>query len=184
MTGPAAGPVPARRTLVLGGSRSGKSRYAEGLLDGLSQVTYLATAADRPQDDEWAARLARHRQRRPAGWRTVETGDAAAVLAGVDGPLLLDSVTTWLASAMDDCGTWTQDPGCDERLGARLDDLVAAWAQAQQAVAVSDEIGSGVVPATRAGRLFRDALGELNQRLAAVADEVHLVTAGLAQRLR
>ncbi|SHH09956.1 adenosylcobinamide kinase /adenosylcobinamide-phosphate guanylyltransferase [Jatrophihabitans endophyticus] len=180
---------PARRTLVLGGSRSGKSGYAESLLAGRPDVTYVATAADRPGDAEWDERIARHRQRRPAAWTTLETGDLVAALRGARGALLVDSVTTWLARAMDDCGYWTDDdrsaPTAEQALADRVDALVAAWRDCPgTVVAVSDEVGSGVVPATHAGRAFRDALGELNQRLAAAADEVQLVTAGIARRLR
>lgn len=180
-----AGAVPERppgRVLVLGGSRSGKSGFAESLLSGQPVVTYVATAADRPDDVEWAARIARHRERRPNAWRTVETGDLANAMKDEPGPLLVDSLTTWLARVMDDTGVWdagARTPAFDER----LDDLLATWSGAN-AVVVSDEVGSGVVPDTASGRLFRDVLGELNQRLAATADAVHLVTAGIPRRLK
>lgn len=176
-----ANPAPTgRRVLVLGGSRSGKSAFAESLLAGRADVTYVATAAERPGDAEWDARIAAHRSRRPDGWRTAETGDLAGALT-TPGPLLVDSVTTWLARAMDESGVWDGAPTA--ALDERLDALVDAWRQAADVVAVSDEVGSGVVPATVSGRLFRDTLGTLNQRLAAAADEVHLVTAGIARRL-
>jgi histidinol-phosphate aminotransferase len=177
-----------RRVLVLGGSRSGKSRHAEHLLSGVAPVTYVATAQGDPADAEWTARIERHRTRRPAGWSTAETTDPAKLIHQADaGALLIDSVTTWLARVMDDCGCWSEvkPEDADLRLGDALDTLIDAWgAAAVTVVAVSDEVGSGIVPATASGRRFRDALGELNQRLAAAADEVWLVTAGIPGRLR
>jgi len=177
-----------RRVLVLGGSRSGKSRHAEQLLSGAASVTYVATAQRDPADAEWTARIERHRTRRPAGWSTAETTDLAKLMHRADaGALLIDSVTTWLAQVMDDCGCWSdvKPEDADLRLGDALDTMVDAWAAAAVTVAaVSDEVGSGIVPATASGRRFRDALGELNQRLAAAADEVWLVTAGIPRRLR
>lgn len=178
----------ARRVLVLGGNRSGKSRFAESLVDHAEAVSYIATAADRPRDTEWAERVRRHQQRRPVHWTTIETGDVASTLrsGAAARPLLIDSVTTWLARAMDDCGCWRDDVPDDaaKTLQARLDELIEAWREASGVVAVSDEVGAGIVPATRSGRLFRDVLGELNQRLAAASDEMYFVTAGIARRLR
>ena len=100
-----------RRVLVLGGSRSGKSRYAEQYLGTGLPVTYVATAPDYPGDAEWADRVRQHRSRRPAGWSTVETGDPARVLDSADDgvPILLDSVTTWLSRVMDDCACWDDE---------------------------------------------------------------------------
>jgi adenosylcobinamide kinase / adenosylcobinamide-phosphate guanylyltransferase len=177
-----------RRVLVLGGSRSGKSRHAERLLADAQPVTYVATARGDPADAEWTARIERHRTRRPGGWATAETTDPAKLIyQGAAGALLIDSVTTWLAGVMDDCGCWSEarPEDADRRLADAVDALVGAWtAAAVTVVAVSDEVGSGIVPGTASGRRFRDALGELNQRLAAAADEVWLVTAGIPGRLR
>jgi adenosylcobinamide kinase/adenosylcobinamide-phosphate guanylyltransferase len=161
------------RVLVLGGSRSGKSAFAESLLGGAAEVEYLATATHRPDDADWVDRINAHRARRPAHWRTVETLDVAAALRA-DGPsLLIDSITLWVAGVLEHEPT------------QHADELCAAWrASSRTVVAVSDEVGSGVVPDTASGRLFRDALGELNQRLANAADEVHLVVAGIPLRLR
>lgn len=171
------------RVLVLGGSRSGKSAHAESLVAGRADVTYLATSARSDGDPEWAARVAAHRARRPAGWTTVETTAPSDLLRR--GTVLVDSVTTWVAALMDETGVWTDDEGSAQRLAARCDALVNAWAMTPaDVVAVSDEVGLGVVPETRAGRLFRDALGDVNQRLAGTADEVWFVVAGLPQRLR
>jgi adenosylcobinamide kinase/adenosylcobinamide-phosphate guanylyltransferase len=174
---------PVSRVLVLGGSRSGKSAFAESLVAGRADVTYVATSAPAPDDAEWATRVAAHRARRPAGWSTLETTAPSDLLRR--GTLLVDSVTTWIAALMDETGVLTGDAGADGRLAARCDALVNAWAMTPaDVVAVSDEVGLGVVPETRAGRLFRDTLGEVNQRLAGTADEVWFVVAGLPQRLR
>jgi adenosylcobinamide kinase/adenosylcobinamide-phosphate guanylyltransferase len=171
------------RVLVLGGARSGKSAHAEFLLATAPSVTYLATSAVPPDDEDWAARVAAHRARRPATWTTVETTAPSALLGA--GPFLVDSVTTWVAALMDETGMWADAPGSAQRLAARCDALVQAWAMTPaDVVAVSDEVGLGVVPETRAGRLFRDTLGTVNQRLAGTADQVWFVVAGLPQRLR
>jgi adenosylcobinamide kinase/adenosylcobinamide-phosphate guanylyltransferase len=160
------------RILVTGGVRSGKSAHAEGLLAGRPAVTYLAPGPTGEPDPEWAARIARHRERRPAHWTTVETTDVAAALG--DGPMLVDCLGTWLTAQLDACG-WDR---IDERFTPHLEALVAAVAAADDLVLVTNEVGLGVVPAHASGRLFRDLLGTVNQRVAAVCDEVHLVVAG------
>ena len=168
---------------MLGGSRSGKSAHAESLLTDVPEVTYLATSAPAADDAEWAARVAAHQARRPASWTTVET-TAPSTLLGA-GPYLVDSVTTWVAALMDETGMWADEPGAAGRLASRCDALVNAWTMTSaHVVAVSDEVGLGVVPETRSARLFRDTLGEVNQRLAGTADAVWFVVAGLPQRLR
>jgi adenosylcobinamide kinase/adenosylcobinamide-phosphate guanylyltransferase len=172
------------RVLVLGGARSGKSEQAELRLAGEPDVTYVATGPGAlpisgAGDPEWAARVAAHRARRPAWWRTAETTDLAGVLAGASGALLIDGIGTWLAAAMDECGTWDGSAEGAARLAGRIGGLVGAWRQTRaRVVAVSDEAGLGVVPATPAGRLFRDELGRLNQVLAAESEEAELVVAG------
>jgi adenosylcobinamide kinase/adenosylcobinamide-phosphate guanylyltransferase len=165
------------RTLVLGGIRSGKSRWAEEAIAeaaGVLPVNYVATgpAAD---GDSWSARVATHRGRRPAHWATVETTDVATQLRHSPGTAaLVDDVGNWLTAAMDRCGAW--DGGSIE---ADLDDLVHAVAVfGSPLVLVSPEVGLTVVPATEAGRRFADALGSLNQRLATACDRVMLVVAG------
>lgn len=171
------------RVLVLGGSRSGKSAHAESLLADRPDVTYLATSRPPGDDAEWAARVAAHRARRPASWTTLETTAPAELVRS--GAVLVDSVTTWVAALMDETGVWADGPGAAGRLASRCDALLDAWtATPAHVVAVSDEVGLGVVPETRAGRLFRDVLGSVNQRLAGSADEVWFVVAGLPQRLR
>ena len=172
------------RVLVLGGSRSGKSAHAESLLADVDDVVYLATSLRDPTDHEWAARVAAHRARRPAGWTTLETTAPSDLLRR--GTVLVDSITTWVAALMDQTGVWDEaDTAAPGRLAGRCDALVDNWVMTPaHVVAVSDEVGLGVVPETRSGRLFRDTLGAVNQRLAATADEVWFVVAGLPQRLR
>jgi adenosylcobinamide kinase/adenosylcobinamide-phosphate guanylyltransferase len=171
------------RVLVLGGSRSGKSAHAESLLAGRADVTYLAPSPPAGDDAEWASRVAAHRARRPSSWTTLETTEPSALLRG--GAILVDSVTTWVAALMDENGIWCEEADAAGRLAACCDALIEAWATTPaHVIAVSDEVGLGVVPETRAGRLFRDTLGEVNQRLAGTADEVWFVVAGLPQRLR
>ncbi len=156
-------------TLVLGGARSGKSEVAERLM-GEGQATYVATGI--ASDDGMAARIAAHRERRPKAWATVEEpGTAlASVLMNLEGPTLVDSLTTWLAAAPE--------------FAVDADALCAALLKRDgDTVVVSDEVGLGVHPSTDAGNRFRDALGILNQQVAAAADEVVLVVAGRTLRL-
>jgi adenosylcobinamide kinase/adenosylcobinamide-phosphate guanylyltransferase len=165
------------RTLVLGGARSGKSGFAEALLADAAQVDYVATAARDPSDEEWTARIDAHRQRRPSEWRTIETAELRPVLEAPGPAVLLDSITLWVARSLDDPA-----PAAHSE---RAEQLCSLWVSTpRRVVAVTDEVGLGVVPETPAGRRFRDELGALNQRLAATADEVYLVVAGLPLRLR
>jgi adenosyl cobinamide kinase/adenosyl cobinamide phosphate guanylyltransferase len=169
------------RTLVLGGTRSGKSGYAEELLRADEPVRYVATARHDPGDAEWTARIDAHRARRPAAWTTVEDPDVSALLRAGGGPLLVDDLATWLTSVLDDAGAWER--GVD--VSPQVDALVEAVRAAPgHVVLVSAEVGLGVVPATRAGRLFRDELGALNAALARVCDEVVLLVAGLPLHLK
>jgi adenosylcobinamide kinase / adenosylcobinamide-phosphate guanylyltransferase len=181
------------RVLVLGGARSGKSVTAERLLAGRDRVDYVATGA-RPDDSdpEWAARVRLHQQRRPAHWATLETRDLERVLAAPDltarqlaTPVLVDCLSTWLAGVMDECGLWSAAPGAGKALAARVDGLLDAWrATRRTVVAVSNEVGSGVVPGTASGVRYRDELGLLNTRIAAQCQQVWLCTAGIPRRLK
>lgn len=175
-----------QRVLVLGGARSGKSSFAERLLTRERAVDYVACGlVPDGSDPEWGDRVALHRARRPSSWQTIETTDLPAVLGRPGPPVLLDCLTTWLARVMDDCGVWSEAPDADARLAGAVDAFVAAWqVTRRRVIAVSNEIGSGVVPATPSGRRFRDELGVLNARVAAASPRVWLVTAGLPQRLR
>jgi uroporphyrin-III C-methyltransferase/precorrin-2 dehydrogenase/sirohydrochlorin ferrochelatase len=176
-----------RRVLVLGGARSGKSATAEEFLASCREVEYVATGAPPGRGDpQWAARVHEHRGRRPANWSTTETLDLEQVLKSDDpAPLLVDCLSAWLTRVMDECEAWTASDAGARAVAARTDRLLLAWrSTARHVVAVSSEVGSGVVPDTLSGRLFRDALGRLNARIAAESDEVWLCTVGLARRLR
>ncbi|WP_134742330.1 bifunctional adenosylcobinamide kinase/adenosylcobinamide-phosphate guanylyltransferase [Nocardioides sp. 503] len=168
------------RVLVTGGVRSGKSRHAESLLAGEPAVTYVAPGPVR-DDADWALRVAAHRERRPTTWTTLETGDLAAAL-GVDGPVLVDCLGTWLTRVVDDAGLW--EAPADE-VAALVAERTAAAVAAMSGtvVLVTNEVGLGVVPEHRSGRLFRDLLGTVNQSFGAACDEVHLVVAGRVLRL-
>lgn len=158
-------------TLVLGGARSGKSEVAEGLLG--DEVTYVATGPrpDAGVDPSWSTRVATHRARRSPSWTTVEAAaDLPAVLRTTTGDVLVDSLGTWVASA----------PGFGVDTGALC---AALTAREGHTVLVSDEVGLGVHPETALGVAFRDALGDLNRAVAAVADDVLLVVAGRVLRL-
>jgi adenosylcobinamide kinase / adenosylcobinamide-phosphate guanylyltransferase len=161
----------ARLTLVLGGARSGKSRYAESLVTAIpGPWIYVATAEAR--DAEMAERIAAHQARRGAGWRTLETPRdiVGALTAHGTTPLLVDCLTLWLANAL----LASADVDAEiERLEAALEQGSAPL------VLVANEVGFGIVPDNALGRRFRDLQGLLNQRIAARADRVVLVVAGL-----
>lgn len=157
--------------LVLGGARSGKSAYAERRAARLPEpVSYVATACV-DGDADLAARVDEHRARRPPSWSTIEAGpDVPEVLRATRGTVVLDALGPWVAAA----------PAFDVD-AAELRDALAG--REGDTVVVSEEVGLGVHPSTAAGQQFRDALGELNQGVAAVAEEVVLVVAGRALRL-
>lgn len=174
------------RVLVLGGARSGKSTTAEKFLASHDEVEYVATGAlPDEHDEEWAARVHEHQQRRPPRWRTTETLDLERVLkSGDPAPVLIDCLSLWLARVMDECDAWASGGGAKD-VDARVHRLLRSWrATSRRAIAVSNEVGCGVVPATASGRLYRDQLGRLNAAIAADSDEVWFCTAGLPQRLR
>ena len=158
---------------MLGGARSGKSRFAQGLAEQQpGRLIYVATAA--AHDGEMAERIARHQQDRCARWETVEEQlDLAGVLDrhGREGNVLLvDCLTLWLSNLML----------AERDLDAAADALAAALARQEgRVILVSNEVGSGIVPETPLGRAFRDEAGRLNQTIAAKADRVALVVAGL-----
>ncbi len=175
------------RVLVLGGARSGKSVTAERMLAERDQVDYVACGL--PADDSdpaWAERVRLHLERRPARWTTLETLDLEGVLGADRGvPVLVDCLSTWLAGVMDECGLWAGKASADKELATRVDGLMHAWRSTSRVVvAVSNEVGSGVIPATASGIRFRDELGRLNARVAADCEQAWLCTAGIARRLR
>ena len=166
------------RVLVIGGIRSGKSRWAEEQIAEIAgeaaPVRYLATA---PATDnaQWSDRIAAHRARRPPQWSTVEDADVAGLLRATATATLVDDIGNWLTAAMDRRDAWQGGSVAD-----LVDELVAEVEQfGSPLVLVSPEVGLTVVSATEAGRRFTDALGTLNQRLAAVCDRVVLIVAGL-----
>jgi adenosylcobinamide kinase / adenosylcobinamide-phosphate guanylyltransferase len=158
-------------TLVLGGARSGKSTFAEHLMERLpSPITYVATMQV-GDDQDLSARVARHRQRRPAEWHTLEAGlDLPAAVRSLEGSMLLDSLGPWVA--LNENGTADSATLCR-----------ALTERSGDSVVVSEEVGLGVHPSSEAGRQFRDALGTINQDVAEVADRVLLVIAGRALAL-
>lgn len=165
------------RVLVLGGIRSGKSRWAESVIAESvgphNAVRYLATGPVE-DDDAWAARVSAHRERRPRHWSTVETTDVATQLRADSRPTLVDDLGGWLTAAMDRAQAWT-----DGSVAADVDDLVAAVSACTvDLVLVSPEVGLTVVPERVAGRRFADELGLLNQRVAELCDRVVLIVAG------
>ena len=177
------------RTLLLGGARSGKSSEAERRLTLLADdAVYVATGGVRDGDADWAERVRRHRERRPASWQTVETTEVARVLRTATRPVLVDCLTLWLTAMMDEVGAWDgevwRDRG-ERRLAERFDELEQAWREARVPVlAVSNEVGLGIVPESAGVRRFRDEQGRLNQRIAAASDAVVLMVAGIAVPVR
>jgi len=164
-------------TLVLGGARSGKSAYAEGLIEAVGTGTYLATAE--AGDAEMDERIRRHRERRGKRWETIEEPlDLAGALdrhTKPDRPVLVDCLTLWLSNVMG--------AGRDVEADClALTDTLAGLAG--PVVLVSNEVGLGLVPETPLGRAFRDHAGRLNQSIVARADRVVFVAAGLPMVLK
>jgi len=201
------------KTLVTGGVRSGKSAQAERLLRSEPVVTYVAPGptTEEDADPDWAARISAHRARRPKGWVTLETRDLARAVRESEAPVLIDCLGTWLSALLDEHGGWVvpvvaravhgnidhrvhvaREHGgwvvpADEAarpVEAAVDQFVEAIrASAVDVVTVTNEVGMGIVPEHRSGRLFRDLLGRVNQRVAGECDEVLLVVAGRTLRL-
>ncbi len=172
-----------RLVLVTGGARSGKSRFAEGRVRALAPMAewlYVATAE--PFDDEMRARIARHQSDRGAGWRTIEAphdpAEAIARESSQVGATLVDCVTLWLSNRML--------AGADSATLLAAVEQLASTARAASCpvVMVTNEVGQGIVPDSPVGRRFRDLAGFANQRLAASADEVVLVSCGLPLQLK
>ncbi|HXX24318.1 MAG TPA: bifunctional adenosylcobinamide kinase/adenosylcobinamide-phosphate guanylyltransferase [Terriglobia bacterium] len=163
-------------TLVLGGARSGKSRYAQELASAFKRVVFIATA--RRDDAEMRAKIARHRRERPASWKTLElsTGLDRALREQCRKAdlLIIDCLTLYLAKAME------RKRGDRRQVHNHIQSLCEAIREAKASVViVSNEVGCGVVPSYRSGREYRDLLGEFNRQIAQVADRVILMVAGL-----
>ena len=156
--------------LVLGGARSGKSRYAEALAARAGRsVTYLATAGE-PRDEEMRARIGLHQARRPANWTTVEVPMALGeALAATEGIALVDCLTLWLTNVV------LAEMDVEREMVALVETMAA---RRGPIVAVANEVGEGIVPQTALGRRFRDLQGVLNQRVAEAATDVVKLVAG------
>jgi len=165
--------------LALGGTRSGKSRFglaATRALAGDGRAWFLGTAW--PGDPELDDRIRRHQAERPADWPTIDVGhDLAAALGQTDPaePVLLDGLTLWLSTILGD-GEPAIDPLLDGPVAAGLD---AIESRPGPVVIVSDDVGGGIVPMHAGARAYRDLVGIVHQQVAARADEVHLLVAGL-----
>ncbi|MEO1042440.1 MAG: bifunctional adenosylcobinamide kinase/adenosylcobinamide-phosphate guanylyltransferase [Pseudomonadota bacterium] len=163
---------------VLGGARSGKSRYAQSCAERLaSQRIFVATAE--PFDDEMAQRIARHQADRGQGWKTVEApldvASAISVHACLNTVCLVDCLTLWLSNVMH----------TDRDVASEIKELCLSFLEAKgPVVVVSNEVGLGLVPETPLGRDFRDAQGWLNQEVAAMSDRVEFIAAGLPITLK
>lgn len=168
-------------TLVLGGVRSGKSRYALQLAERVGRVTFVATAEHR-DDPQMRQKIDRHRAERPRHWRTIEESlDLAGAIESASkcDLLVIDCLTLFAAKLLDIDGDDVS------AAMAGVDALCGALKSAPcSVVLVSNEVGSGVVPAYELGRRYRDLLGEINQRVAAIADRVVLMVAGLPLMLK
>ena len=168
-------------TLVLGGVRSGKSRWAQAVAERRERVAFVATA--QAYDAEMQEKIRRHQQDRPDHWQTFEEPlELARVIgqqAGEFDVMLIDCLTFFVSNLLD---AETKDSSSTDR---RIQALLEALRSTQSSIIlVSNEVGSGVVPEYPSGRRFRDALGELNQRVAAIADNVVLMVAGLPLALK
>ena len=171
-------------TLVLGGARSGKSRYAQSLC-GERPVVYIATA-EAGNDPEMQDRVAKHRLSRPSAWTTVEApldiASAASQTLPEHGIVLIDCVTIWVSNLM-----WANRMEPDdevERRAAEALELLSDLGRRRDLIVVSNEVGHGIVPNDPVGRKFRDLQGFVNQRLARGADRVVLLVAGLPLTLK
>jgi adenosylcobinamide kinase/adenosylcobinamide-phosphate guanylyltransferase len=168
--------------LILGGVRSGKSRFAQQLAEEFPRVTFVATA-ERRDDEQMQRKIERHRAERPAHWKTVEepvaVGRVVATMEEDCDAIVIDCLTLFGANLME---TYHSN---DLGLNACVEELCSALeTTTRKVILVSNEVGSGVVPAYELGRRFRDLAGEINQRVAAVADTVVLMIAGLPLMLK
>ncbi|MEW6046929.1 MAG: bifunctional adenosylcobinamide kinase/adenosylcobinamide-phosphate guanylyltransferase [Bacillota bacterium] len=178
-----------RVVLVLGGARSGKSAFAQRLAGELGDGRAIFVATAQALDEEMAERIRRHRRDRPADWPTVEAPrQVAERLAAVwrdERAVLIDCLSLLVSNVILSLGEGAGLQGAEEAVERELDGLETLFRSRPASwVIVSNEVGLGVVPPYPAGRLFRDVLGRANQRMAARADEVWLLVAGLPLRLK
>lgn len=171
-------------TLIIGGARSGKTRFGQFLCPPGGQVAYIATA--RPEDDEMRARVERHRADRPAVWTTIEEPLALAAAvrraAPDSGWILIDCLTVWLSNL---CWELRDRPAAEIECAAAAEiDAIAASSPGAEVILVSNEVGGGIVPGHPLSRAFRDLQGLVNQRAAAAANRVFLTIAGIPLRIK
>lgn len=174
-----------KKLFILGGARSGKSTFAEQQAMNYSTVTYVATGGTRQDDAEWLSRVALHQARRPRHWSTIESTDLVGVISTASSPLLIDCLTMWLTAKLDEADAWNEDAIIHERalqsVNSQIDALVEAIQQSPtDLIIVSNEVGQGIVPETRSGRLFRDLMGIVNTRIAEASGEAVFIAAGRA----
>lgn len=170
--------------LVLGGARSGKSSYAESRAAQFMEVTYIATGINHDDDADWQERIIEHQERRPSHWHLIETVDLPRAIESSDGVALIDCLTLWLTSVLDDLRAWTDPrPSWSPMLAEKTNELLSAISM-RDLIIVSNEIGFGVHPESSSGRLFRDELGRLNVQVASICEEVVLVVAGIPMKLK
>jgi len=174
-------------TLVLGGSRSGKSEFAEKMAERSGKnLIYIATAAVR--DEEMAERVKLHRKRRPENWVTVEEEiDVLGVLSrgGKGDVFLLDCATIWLTNLLfNEQHSGNERDRNETRVLEEVARLTETVDKGLDLIVVSNEVGLGVVPEHPLGRLFRDLAGRANQIMAAKADSVYLVVAGIPMEIK
>lgn len=174
--------------LVTGGSRSGKSKFAEQLAGKKARVTYIATAE--AFDEEMTERIRRHRQRRPAHWLTIEEPRElvnALISAGDKTDLILvDCLTVLMSNLLLDCwgndGIATED--IDKLLAYGLKIAKTAKESPSEVIIVTNEVGMGLIPPSPLGRVYRDLIGSINQEAAELADEVYLVVSGIPMKIK
>ncbi|MCG2711869.1 MAG: bifunctional adenosylcobinamide kinase/adenosylcobinamide-phosphate guanylyltransferase [Candidatus Omnitrophica bacterium] len=165
---------------ITGAARSGKSKLAvDWAKKSLKKIVFLASCA--PLDEEMKQRVAKHKQARPGDWKTIEEPvNAADVIkkAEADELVIFDCLTLWITNIMLKLNE-------EELINEKIEELLLALRQAKaEVIIVSNEVGWGIVPENKLARQFRDIAGLTHQRLAGISDEVYLVTAGLAQKLK
>ncbi len=186
--GPTSGTDTSRFVLVLGGARSGKSRYAQQLAAASAlPVLFVATAT--PGDEEMRRRIENHKRSRPAHWHTHETplhlGTRIRENLGENRLVIIDCITMLVSNVFGQCGAGADVATIEAMLNAEIAEVLDCIKQTDaRYLVVSNEVGLGIVPADPATRLYRDLLGLANQTLAREADEVILMVAGLAMRVK
>lgn len=180
--------MPKELILILGGARSGKSALAQKLAQDLGGTDVLFVATAEAGDDDMQARIQAHQRDRPAGWRTLEAplavGPAVADVAG-PGVVLVDCLTLLASNAVLALGDAATSAAAESAVVAEVDALLHAYREGHATwIIVSSEVGLGLVPPYRLGRIYRDALGRANARLAAQADRVLFMVAGLPLPLK